>query len=203
MRWSSVIGLVLVMLAACGDGDVVEGDMAPPDADTPDGPSLECWPGDGTLLKGSLTLGTGTDTFVPMPDELQLQHGASGGYSVIVNARMTGLAPGNVENLFDPDNPRTRIRGFFADDNVPISRYSMCPFRLGYRVVGDAYQLAEPVSIIFETCWHSDQLFNRPIRIEATIMDASGGYAHAANTVVLLPPTWIDPMDAGIPGCDM
>lgn len=198
MGSSGVITLVLVTVAACGDG--VKADAGTPDAGTPDGPSVGCWPDDGKLSKGSLTLGTGLDTFVPMPDELQLQLGPTGGYSVIANVRMTGLAPGNPEDIFDPGNPRTRIRAFFADDNVEVN-HTRCPFRFGYLLFGDGYQPASGVGIWFDICWHSDQLFNRRIRIEAEIVDTSGGYATAVKTVTLVPPTWVNPMDAGLPGC--
>ena len=105
--------IATVVLASCGE------DAPAPHCPPVDDPEM-CWPDLVTFPQGTATLGTGRAAFEPMPDELPLEYGPQGGFDLVGNARMTGFYPGNPDNLLDPYNPRTRIRAFFDDTNVPL-----------------------------------------------------------------------------------
>lgn len=161
-----------------------------------------CWPELTQTPQGSVTLGTGRDGFEVMPAVLPLEYGTQDGFMLIANVRMTGFAPGNPQDILDPGNPRTRIRAFFDDTNVPLNYYASCPFRNAYVESGAEYQAIAAFPVIFETCWRSEHLFGRPIRVELELMDDQGGYATDVKTVMAAPPTnGIYPDDQGTPGC--
>src|ERR1041384_5042298 len=85
-----------------------------------------CWPETAHRPQGSVVLGTGREAFEPMPEVLALEYGTQDGYDVAANVRMSGFAPGNPKNVLDPSNPRTRIRAFFADSDVPLNINAVC-----------------------------------------------------------------------------
>lgn len=137
-----------------------------------------------------------------MPAVLPLEYGTQDGYNLVAHVKMTGFTPGNASNILDPVNPRTRIRAFFADDNVPLNFYAKCPFRNAYvESPGGGYELVQGVAVIFETCWRSDNLIGRPIRIELELLDDAGGYTTDVKTVIAGEPEGFYPIDQGSPGC--
>ncbi len=152
---------------------------------------------------GTATLGTGHGRFEAMPEMLPIEYGTQDGYNLVANVRMTGLAPGDPNAAFDfAGNPRTRIRAFFADTNVPLNFYSNCPFRLAYvPSAAGGYELREGIGIIFENCWRANRLIGRRIRIELELLDAAGGYATAVTTVTAAAPTGPYPPEPDAPGC--
>ncbi len=186
-------------LMGCGE-DPASGTDGGVDA-PPDGPPGPCWPELTRTPQGSVTLGTGRDGFETMPDTLPLEYGAQDGFMLVANARMTGFAPGNPQDILDPGNPRTRVRAFFDETNVPLNYYAVCPFRSAYVASGSDYQLLEAAPIIFETCWRSEHLFGKKIRVELELMDANGGYATDVKVVTAAPPMGPHPIDQGSPGC--
>jgi hypothetical protein len=156
------------------------------------------------MPQGAAILGTGIDAFEPMPDMLPLEYGPQGGFDLVANVRMSGFAPGNPQNILDPGNPRSRIRAFFADTNVPLNYFATCPFRTGYVPSGDRdydYQLAQGAGIVFEICWRSDRLIGQRIRIELELMDDCGGYTTDTKIVTAAPPTVPYPVEHDTPGC--
>jgi len=182
------------VLVGCGD----EPPAAPPDAFVP-GP---CWPEDlERKPRGSAVLGTGRETFQAMPDVLPLEYGTQDGFMLIANVRMTGFEPGNPKDILDPRNPRTRIRAYFADTNVPLNYSAHCPFRAAYVDVGGELQMVEAAAIVFETCWRSDRLFGQRIRIELELLDRDGGYTTDVKTVTAAPPEGFHPIDMNSPPC--
>lgn len=191
----------MTAIAGCGGG------AASPDASaicTARADPLQCWPDPAHKPQGSVTLGTGRAAFEAMPDAIPLEYGPQGGFDVVANVRMSGFDPGNLDMLLDPGNPRTRIRAFFADSNIPLNFFAVCPFRQAYRPSqsGDYdYEFPEGVPVIFETCWRSDNLIGRRIRIELELIDDCGGYVSDVKTVTLMPPTDPFPMEHDSPGC--
>jgi hypothetical protein len=172
----------------------------PADASDP-GP---CWPDTLGTPHGAAVLGTGRDAFAAMPAVLPLEYGGQGGFDLVANVRMSGFAPGNLQDLLDPGNPRTRIRAFFADTNVPLNYYAKCPFRTGYMPSGVSdydYQLPAGVPIVFETCWRSDRLIGARIRIELELLDRAGNYTTDQKIVTAAAPTTPYPPESGTPGC--
>lgn len=189
-------------LVGCGDGGG-GGPDGGSDADIDAaGPPGECWPAAPRIPQGSVTLGTGRDGFETMPAVLPLEYGAQDGFMLIANVRMTGFAPGNAQNILDPANPRTRIRAFFVEGDVPLNFYAKCPFRTAYVPSGGSYQLIEAAPVIFETCWRSDRLFGKQIRVELEIQDGNGGYATDVKVVTAAPPIGFHPIDTNSPGCE-
>ena len=188
-------------LIGCGDDPSTTPD-APIDA--PPGP---CWP-DGTRTPGgSAVIGTGRNGFEPMPATLPLEYGAQDGFMLIAHVRMSGFQPGNPADILDPSNPRTRLRAYFDETNVPLNSYAHCPFRNPYVPTGSGeYDLIEAVPVIFETCWRSEHLFGKRIRIELELLDGDGdgdggGYTTDVKIVTAAPPTGFHPIDTGTPGC--
>lgn len=163
----------------------------------------ECWPDLVTFPQGTATLGTGRAAFEPMPDELPLEYGPQGGFDLVANARMTGFYPGNPNNLLDPNNPRTRIRAFFDDTNVPLDISARCGGRTAYLPSSTGgYEYPAGTSVVFEPCWRSDHLIGKRIRVELEIMDDCGGFATDTKIVTAVPPTnGMYPIEQGTPGC--
>jgi hypothetical protein len=177
----------------CGDPE----DVVP----EPDGPPGPCWPDQPmTPQGGAAVLGTGRDGFEPMPETLPLEYGAQDGFMLVTNVRMSGFEPGNPQDVLDPKNPKTRVRAYFDDTNVPLNYYSHCPFRTGYVPDGAEYRLVEAAPAVFETCWRSVHLFGKRIRVELEILDDSGNYATDVKVVTAAPPTGPYVEDTG-PGC--
>lgn len=186
--------VIAIVTAAALSGAMATGCTEP---DDPPGP---CWPELTQTPHGSAVLGTGRDGFETMPDTLPLEYGAQDGYMLIANVRMSGFAPGNPQDVLDPGNPRTRIRAYFDDTNVPLNYYANCPFRTAYVPDGAEHRLVEAAPIIFETCWRSVHLFGKRIRVEVEILDGNGGYATDVKVVTAAPPTGPYVEDTG-PGC--
>jgi hypothetical protein len=198
MRLVALAALVApTAIAGCGGG----GDAA---ICTLRADPLQCWPDPAHTPQGAVTLGTGRAAFETMPDTLTLEYGPQGGYNLVANARMSGFDPGNLEMLIDPGNPRTRIRAFFAESNIPLNFSAICPFRQAYKPSdsGDYdYEFPEGVPVIFETCWRSNHLIGARVRIELELMDDCGGYVADVKTVTFAPPTSFYPIENDAPGC--
>ena len=194
VRSFPIVALVLAITACSGGG--ASGTDAAIDAFVP-GP---CWP-EATTPHGSVVLGTGYSAFEPMPENLVLEYGVQDGYNFVANVRMTGFDPGNPNDVLDPKNPRTRIRAFFEEGNVPLNFYASCPVRLSYVASGGEYVMQTGVPIIFETCWRSDNLIGKRIRIDLELADSQGRIATDSKIVTAAPPTTDYPMETGSPGC--
>jgi hypothetical protein len=199
MRLVALAGMTA--LAGCGGG------ATSPDASalcTARADPLQCWPDPAHKPQGAVTLGTGRAAFEAMPDTLTLEYGPQGGFDLVANVRMSGFDPGNLDVLLDPGNPRTRIRAYFADSNIPLNFFAVCPFRQAYRPSqsGDYdYEFPEGVPVIFETCWRSNHLIGARVRIELELMDDCGGYVSDVKTVTLVAPTEPYPIEDNAPGC--
>lgn len=188
--------LVSVLFAACGDNRASIDGAVPVDS----GP---CWSTDGTTPTGTAKLGTGRASFMTMPDPVPIEYGAQDGYDVVGNVKMTGLDPGNSHDLLDPTNPKTRMLAYFVDTNVPLQDGAMCPYKYPYALASDgSYSFADGgFGIVFDTCWRSDNLIGKQIRIDLEIVDHNGGYANDSVTVTLAAPTGYYPMESSSPGC--
>lgn len=165
-----------------------------------------CWPDATSTPPGMLTLGTGRDTFEPMPSTLPIAYGTQDGYMFIANARMSGIDPGNSKDILDPRNPRTRIRAYFADSGLPLNRFAedACPFRTAYKDVGNGeYELIQMIGVVFDTCWRSGNLVGKQFRIEAELFDAAGT-VYASDSRVITASAADDPnapSEPNAPGC--
>ncbi|HEX4416940.1 MAG TPA: hypothetical protein VH165_03530 [Kofleriaceae bacterium] len=187
---AAVMAGVAGALAGCGSS------ASPPDAIGP------CWPDTVGPAKGTATLGTGRAAFEDMPDMLPLEYGAQAGFDLVANVRMSGLDPGDPASIISPTNPRTRIRAFFADTNIPLNYDANCPFREAYvpSATGD-YQMAMGVAIVFEICWRSDRLIGQRIRVDLELEDDTNGYTSDSKTVTAAAPSSPYPIDQDSPGC--
>ncbi len=189
-------------LAACGTDHMSGADGGGSDSADANVPSAPCWPGPLRTTKVSATLGTGREGFEDMPQELPLEYGTQDGYNLVAHVRASGIFPGSQGNHFDPVNPRTRIRAFFDESNVPLNYYSKCPFRNWYVPTANGeYELFEAVPIIFETCWRPMHLFGKRIRIELDVVDDTGAYATDVKIVTAVAPTTFYPMEGPSEGC--
>jgi hypothetical protein len=190
------IATVAAMVAMAGALAGCASEASPPDASGP------CWPATVGPAKGTATLGTGRAAFEDMPDMLPLEYGVQAGFDLVANVRMSGLDPGDPASILAPTNPRTRIRAFFADTNVPLNYEANCPFRTAYVPSGTGdYQLTMGVAVIFETCWRSDRLIGQRIRVDLELEDDTGGYTADSKTVTAAAPSSGYPIEQGSPGC--
>lgn len=186
----------MLAITACSGG--ASGTDAAIDAYVP-GP---CWPEGPTTPHGNVVLGTGYTAYEPMPANLVLEYGVQDGYNFIANVRMSGFDPGNPSDVLDPKNPRTRIRAYFEDGNIPLNFYASCPVRLSYIDAGGGeYVMQSGIPIIFETCWRSDNLIGKRIRIDLELADAQGRVAVDSKIVTAAPPITDYPMETSSPGC--
>lgn len=187
-----------LLLCACGNGGGTGVDAAAdgPDEPADSRPSGPCWSIEGSQLRGTITLGTGQDSYLPMPDTLPLVYGPQGGFHLEVHAQveMPGFTPGNPSNILDPSNPRTRFRAFFVDTGLSINR-GVCPSRLAYFPSGsDVYVLRTGTGLLYEVCYGTQTIFGRPVRVVVEILDASGGYAtHEQIVTPVKPVDWTEP----------
>jgi hypothetical protein len=192
----SIVAAALVM-GGCGSNDAAPIDAAV-DASVDAGP---CWPELARTPKGSAVLGTGRDGFQPMPEDLPLEYGIQDGFMLIAQVKMSGFAPGNPQDVYDPANLRTGIRVFFDETNIPLNFYANCPYRYPYVPGGGSdYVLYESIPIIFEVCWRSNHLFDERLRIELEIMDNEGGFTTDVKVVTARAPLDPHAIDEG-PGC--
>jgi hypothetical protein len=194
---------VLALIAAAALAGCGEDPPEPSCTPVPSEMGGDCWPDIATFPRGTATLGTGRAAFEAVPDELPLEYGPQGGFDLVAHVRMTGFYPGNPDNLLDPANPRTRIRAFFADTNIPLDFNARCGGRTAYvPSAAGGYEYPAGVGVVFETCWRSDRLIGKRIRIELEIMDDCGGYATDTKTVTAAAPTnGMYPIEQDTPGC--
>lgn len=190
-------------LAACGDPTapvLPDTPVAPADAmvDTP--PRGPCWLDIAKIPRGSAVLGTGRDGYQPMPDEPRLEYGTQDGFMLIASVRMTGFAPGIPWPGADV-NLRTRIQVYFDETNIPLNEAAKCAFQFGYIPFGNEFELIEEAPLIFDTCWRSEHLFGKKLRVELEVLDKDGGYATDVKVVTAREPDGVYPVDMGTPGC--
>lgn len=206
-RVRAVLGVLATTLSVGCNGDDTS-NMGTPDASVEVDAgmtSTNCWPEDLVRTpQGSAVLGTGRDSYMDMPEVLPLEYGTQDGFNLVAHVRMTGFAPGNPADILDPKNPRTRILSYFVENNVPLNAKARCPFRNGYvDAPGGGYELSEGVAVIFDTCWRSEHLIGKQIRIELELMDQNGGYTTDTKIVTAGAPEGFYPEDMGTPGCPM
>lgn len=201
-----IMGVWIASIVGCGDNQQtstetpIDSSVDEIDATMTTGP---CWPDDGQAQKGWATLGTGRDDFEAMPAMLPIEYGLQDGFDFIAHVKMNGLVPGNPTNVFDPNNPRTRIRAYFTETNLPLNYYAKCPYRMAYVPTSDGnYQLPTGVGIIFETCWRAQHLIGKQVRIELEVVDRDGAYSRDSVTVTLAEPSGFYPKNEPVmPGC--
>jgi hypothetical protein len=153
--------LLLAAVAACGADGMVYGDPA-------------------------AVIGTGELEFEPLGDgdELYVVLGPQGGYHLNGSVRVQGVAPGNPDDLLDPDNPTTEFRAFVGDQRVDAggARYTQGldpapePHHgqmVGRRVILDILDDAE--------------LDGAEVRFEVTVTDVYGNSASASVMVTAVP----------------
>lgn len=182
----------------CGGNDASSDAGVDARGDADAGP---CWPDLVHTPRGTATVGTGLDGYQPMPDDLPLHYGIQDGFMLMAQVKMSGFAPGNPSDVYDPSNPRTRIRAYFDDTDIPLNSFAVCPHRFPYvpSPSGD-YELSQEVAVVFETCWRSTHLFDQRIRVEMELMDSDGGFATDVKVVTARAPLDPHAVDDG-PGC--
>jgi hypothetical protein len=131
-------------------------------------------------------IGTGELEFEPLAggDDIYVVQGPQGGFHLNGSVRVQGVAPGNPDDLVDPDNPTTEFRAFVGDVRVDAggARYTQgldpapAPYHgqmVGRRVILDILDDAE--------------LDGATVRFEVTVSDVYGNSASAEVTVTTVP----------------
>jgi hypothetical protein len=195
-RWAP---LLLLVAANCGESPSAVPDAPSCPANAEPGP---CWPVAGTVPGGSIKLGA-YQPFTAMPDEVELEYGPQGGFHVPANALISAMPPGDPSCLFDPQNPRTRFRGFYVEDvpaapATPVFKAGeemngtiSCPIRIAYRpsATPDTFELVGKTGVLFAVGIDEyDLIFGQKIRIEVEVIGANGEYARDEKIVIPRPP---------------
>jgi hypothetical protein len=143
-----------------------------------------CW-FDTYTLGGTVELGTGDvqAAFTPMPDSVPIIPTPQLGYAIMVDAQMTGMIPGNVNDLLDPSNPRTRFQAFFVDTGAQATS-GHCGIRLAYRSSnGTDFELPEVTTLPFAIGVTESELVGRQLRVVVEIIDAASTYARDEKVI--------------------
>jgi hypothetical protein len=175
--WTCAMGAVGALLfAACGS----DGEDPTPDAPV-GGP---CWPLEATP-GGEVELGTGDITFEALGDTLEIiTSSAQSDPFVEIHARIRDLPTGDPENLFDPDNPRTKASLFIESLNLTLG--VSCPATIGYTAapVSGAFDLARSLKVGFGFMPIAG-IPGRQGRITLEVVSSDRRYAKAEKVVTL------------------
>lgn len=163
-----------LLVAACGGG---ADDGVLPEVCTP----LDATPG------GEVEIGTGDITFQPLGDTLPIiTSSAQSDPFVQVHARIRDLPPGNFDNLFDPHNPRTRVRLEIDGAAMPIS---VDCARLGYVEASEpgAFDLKQSLHVGFGLM-PIEPFIGKQTRVIVEVLGANRRSARDEKIVTLVAP---------------
>lgn len=122
-------------------------------------------------------IGTGMVDFEPIADgeRFPLIAGPQGGHHFVLHSRMSGLAPGDVSNPGDPDNPST----FFMviNENGDRVEFLSEPYTFGYEEAEDGWLKIRSARIVVVVQSMIDTLIDRPVRLRLEIQDVDGRVA--------------------------
>ena len=197
-------GLVAALVAMSGCGDNIQ---LAPDAYV----SPPCWR-DTHTPSGTVTLGTGISEFVPMPDSVELEYATqAAGYDLPVNARISGLIPGDPHDVLAPSNPRTRFKIYFVDQNstpcdpmgacvasgicfngscLTPTTQGRCGSSIGYvpAAAGNGYELGHALAVEFDNSLSQADLQGKRLLVTVEVLDASDHYATDQKVITLIAP---------------
>jgi hypothetical protein len=172
--------LLLVACSVC----VAACTSEPDDSDEPDMPG--CWPLKSSMPDGSVELGTGFDTYQPMPSALELVYGSQGGFHFEVRARIRDLEPGDTIDVLSPRNPLTRFQAFYetGEPIEPNMKPDSCGLLLGYAPANDGDGFIFPPGQVRFPDGVISGIFDKEYRVVVEVIDAFGRYARDEKLVV-------------------
>lgn len=203
------IPITLVLLVGCSDdapNDVIDGAVDDGQGPNVDGRHLAdpcAFPPRSTPSDGQYILG---DNYQPRPvgDEYPLEYGTQEGFMFVVRLgiEMAGFQPGDQDTYGHPTNPATRLGVYFDDTNVPLTGGNGCGATFGYKEIAPGkFEREYPYQIIFATCWRSDNLIGKRLRVEADVIDALGNFVSLTKVITAAAPTGDYTIDMNSPGC--
>ncbi len=171
--------LVLVCAAGCGDDHHVTLDGGP------------CWPLPAKP-GGSVMIGTGDFSYEPMPDTLAISRpgGSQAGAYIPINAQITGMPPGNVNDFFDPSNPKTKVSAVLVDGGMPLGVQIDCPASIPYMATSEpkTYEMLHALRID-RGMTDPATVANKQATLTVEVVGSNGVYAMDQKTVMMvLPP---------------
>lgn len=123
-RSPAVLSLSLLSIAACGKEQ----------------------PGEDTCVQGPMEVevGTGHDTFVPLPGggDLPFYQGPQGGHHVYGSVRARAYTPAASNDPNDPDHPAVRFRLFLGAQTIAstgVLHWNLAPAQDGWRTRAGAF----------------------------------------------------------------
>ncbi|HLU68902.1 MAG TPA: hypothetical protein VKZ63_21620 [Kofleriaceae bacterium] len=190
-------------LSGCGDdlprqardgGDVI--DAAPLCIQLDAGPASACWPEElpDPSPEVRVEIGTGLIDFRPLPDAFEIAcTDAQTGCYMAINARVSGIMPGDPKNPLCPSNPRTRAYVTLEETGELVGGNDRirCVQR-GYTATDTpgTYEMDDAYS------WSIDDppsLFQQEVRVTVEVLDHLGRYGKAEEVVTAVPyPGWAD-----------
>jgi hypothetical protein len=190
--------LLSLALVACGGGGGSDNDAGPSDDgdDGDEGDDDGCdWPIESATEAGTIELGTGTSSWLPMPAELSFVLGTQSGTFLILHSRIKDLDPGNVDNFLDPRNPKTRFSATLVDGTL-VGRE--CPSSQGYKPTDDGwFERKQFQNLEFLPFSLGEAAFDTTLKLKVEIIDADGKYASDEKDVFCRAPNgWT--ADAGV-----
>lgn len=166
----------LACLASCDGGETI-----------PDTPPGQCWPLASTP-GGQVEAGTGALSFEPMPAILEIDNsGVQSDPFIKIHARMRGMPPGDPNDAFAPNNPKTKVSAVI--DELGLTLDLGCPGSLGYVPSPEdgAFDLAYAYRIGFGT-FPIDQASGKQARITVEVVGSNQLYARDEKLVTLMAP---------------
>ncbi len=132
-------------------------------------------------------LGTGVADFVSLADarDVAIVTGVQGGYMIPLSLRAGGVVAGDAADPSSPDNPAVAYRAYLVDSGLPVG--------VATRVRGLTTVDRDTVELVgtwllFDPTVDRAELFDRDVRIELELTDATGARAEDAGVCRVLAP---------------
>ena len=119
------------------------------------------------------TLGTGDTAFEPLSDgdTIFVIQGPQGGFHVLGSVRVSGIDPGDPDDLQDPSNPTTTFRVFMGADRVDLDASS---YTQGLDPVADSSQHEMIGRLVILDIQSDDELDGASLRVQVEVTPAAG-----------------------------
>jgi len=162
-----------LLVVACGEEGPAGTDAGPAGFDAGDAPPM-------------VELGTGETEFVPLTEgqELEYIRGPQNGFHFFGSMRVSGVDPGNPDDLSDPRNPTTEFQVFRGAERVDLmaSRYVQ---GLDPATGADGHAMIGRLVILDND--EVPTLEGEMVRITVTVTDADGTSVSDERTIVAIP----------------
>ena len=123
-------------------------------------------------VEPSVQIGTGDSMFEPLVDgdEITVIQGPQDGYHVLGSVLVTGLIPGDGDDIFDPSNPTQHFQVHDGDERVDVSN----PFAQGLDPSEERGVFQTLGRFVFLDIEDDSELEGHTLTLSFSIVDADG-----------------------------